>query len=215
MRDWKPAVAIAAVACTLSGCVASSNFYTGRTLEEGKAALTVGLDDIAMGSRDESVTVTKTSPLSPSIGGAVGLPLRLELGLRYFPPEFFEGTLRDQINPRSFTAFDVSLDLHYAVLFGGYSYFRYGATLSKNIHEFEPYVHYSAYAFAGSAAGEFDGSVTGITDAFFHNLRSVGFGIGLPLRSLKVFPEMDYDYVGGDIRHGLWHFGVGFRVYTN
>ena len=126
-------VLLATLTLTLCGCVASSNFYSGRTLEEGKVAVAIGADDIAMGSRDESVSVSKSNPLSPSIGAAVGLPLRLELGLRYFPTQFIEVTMRDQLNPRTFTIADFSLDLHYAILMGGYSYFRYGVTLQMHV----------------------------------------------------------------------------------
>jgi len=199
-----------------SGCVSSSNFYSGRTLEENKLSIGFGLDDIALKSSDNSLSVSKNAPFVPSFNAAYGLPLRLELGMRYYPVNFLEATLRHQVNPRTFDFVDLSLNLHYAVLFGGYSYLKYGATLSKNVHEFEPYVHYSAYHFIGSTASIFDNSfISGAAGTFVNQNRSVGFGVALPVQRAKFFPEVNYQYFGGDISHGLWHFGIGFRVFTN
>lgn len=200
----------------LCGCVASSNFYTGRTLEEKKFSLGFGADDIVTKSTDNSIVVSKDKPLIPSISVAYGLPLRLEASLRYYPTSFFEGTLREQVNPRSFDIFDCSLNFSYASLIGGYSYLKYGISVSKNIQEFEPYVHYSSYYYMGAAKGDFsDNFLSSVTDDFINHNHSIGFGIALPLRHAKIYPEANYQYFENTLRGGLWHFGIGFRADLN
>ena len=148
---------------------------------------------------------------------AYGLPWRLEVGFRYYPVNFFEASLRHQLNPRDFTILDCSLDFQFAHLFGGYSYLRYGISLSKNFNEIEPYVHYSAYHFVNASSTIFDDSfIRGAAEYFINNNRSIGFGIALPAQKrAKLYPEVNYQYFGNDIKHGLWHVGVGFRVFVN
>jgi len=198
----------------LCGCVSSSNYYSGRTLEENKYSVGFGADDILLKSSDKSLSVSKNAPFAPSLAGAYGLPWRFEIGMRYYPANVFEASLREQVNPRTFDVVDLSLNLHYSIIFGSYSYLRYGATLSKNIHEFEPYVHYSAYQFVGATSAIFDNTfISGSEAVFVNSNRSVGFGIALPLKTAKLFPEVNYQYFGGDLTHGLWHFGIGVRVY--
>ncbi len=215
MNNMKLAFLTLPLVALLNGCVASSNFYSGRTLEEGKVAIAVGADDIILKSSDPAVTVEKGKGFAPSFGAAVGLPWRFELGARYFPTNFLELSLRDQINPRDFDIINASVNLHYGLLFGYYSYFKYGVTISKNIAEFEPYVHYAAYRFLGSTTSIFDDSfLSGVEEEFINNNRVIGFGIGLPIRSAKFFPEANYQYFGNDLSHGIWHFGIGLRVYT-
>ncbi len=201
----------------LCGCVASSNFYSGRTLEEGKYSIGVGADDIAMKSSDNSLSVSKNSPFVPSVGGAYGLPWRFEIGMRYYLVNLLGLSLRHQVNPRSFDLVDLSLNLQYDLRFGQYSDLRYGATLSKNIHEFEPYVHYTAYHFIGSTTDVLqDSFISGVAETFVNQNRLIGLGVALPLqKKAKIYPEVNYQYFGGDLSHGLWHFGIGFRFFPN
>ncbi len=201
----------------LCGCVASSNFYSGRTLEEGKYSIGVGADDIAMKSSDNSFSVSKNSPFVPSVGGAYGLPWRFEIGMRYYLVNLLGLSLRHQVNPRSFDLVDLSLNLQYDLRFGQYSDLRYGATLSKNIHEFEPYVHYTAYHFIGSTTDVLqDSFISGVAETFVNQNRLIGLGVALPLqKKAKIYPEVNYQYFGGDLSHGLWHFGIGFRFFPN
>jgi len=104
----------------------------------------------------------------------------------------------------------------YAALIGGYSYLKYGISISKNIHEFEPYAHYSFYHYMGAAKGDFsDNFLSSVTDDFVNHNHSIGFGIALPLRQAKLYPEANYQYFGNTLRGGLWHFGIGMRIYTN
>ena len=209
-------VPVVSCVLVLTGCVASSNFYSGRTLEENKLSIGFGADDILLKSSDNTLTVSKGPPFAPSIIAAYGLPLRLEVGLRYYPINFVEVALRHQVNPRSFDFVDLSLNLQYALQFGNYSYLKYGVTLSKNIHEFEPYVHYSAYQYIGATTAIFDDTfITGPVETYVNSNRSVGFGIALPVQKAKFYQEVNYQYFGGDISQGIWHFGIGFRVFTN
>jgi hypothetical protein len=212
---WKAAVGVSLLPL-VCGCVASSNFYTGRTLEENKLAIGVAADDIYVKSSSGDITVSKDKPFAPVILGAYGLPLRLELGARWYPVSFFELTLRHQVNPRTFDIIDGSLNLHFAHLLGAYSYLKYGVTISKNLHGVEPYLHYSAYHYLGATSGIFDDSfISGLGEVFIDNNRVLGFGIALPVRKAQLIPEANYQYFGGDFSHGLWHVGIGLRVFTN
>lgn len=205
-----------ALTVMVSGCVTTSNYYSARTLESGKFSFTLGTDDIVLKSNNQTVQVSKDKPFTPSIGFAYGLPYRFETNVRYYPSRFVELTLRDQINPRDFELMDGSVNFTYAHLFGGYSYIKYGITISKNIFEFEPYIQYSLYNFMNAEQGDFStGYISANIDDVINNNRSIGFGIGIPLRKAKLFPEVNYQYFGGDTKNGLWHFGVGIRVYTN
>ena len=207
---------------SLFGCVASSSYYTGRTLEKNKFAFGFGADDILMKdskSSSSSVGISKSLPFAPSLEVALGLPLRLEAGLRWYPTRFLEGTLREQLNPRDFNLFDCSLDVSYAGLIGAYSYLKYGATISKNIHEFEPFFHYYFYHSTGKMKSltnsSLDGFITNLSTELINNSHTVGFGIGLPLHKVKFYPTIDYQYYNNDLSLGIWQFGIGIRVFTN
>lgn len=210
-------------ATILSGCVSSSNFYSARTLEQNKLALTFGADDIVMkpaGNLASTVSISKDLPFAPSIGLYYGLPLRLETGIRWYPIRFLEASLREQLNPRSFNTFDASIDLSYAGMIGAYSYLRYGVTVSKDINNIEPFIHYSFYQATGrmtsvSSNTNLDGFITDLSSSLINSSRVIGFGVGLPLKKIKFFPEADYQYYNGDLSQGIWHLGVGIRIYTN
>ncbi|HVO75533.1 MAG TPA: hypothetical protein VMT35_16000 [Ignavibacteriaceae bacterium] len=197
-------------------CAPSSNFYSGRTLEENKLAITAGADDIILKSNENSLTISKDSPFAPSVGAAYGLPLRLEAGLRWYMPRVLEVSLREQVNPRDFEIFDGSFNFTFGHVFEGYSYLRYGISLSKNINEFEPSLHYSFYSFVGATESDFaDSFISGATKEFINKNRVIGFGLGIPVRGIKFFPEVDYQYYNNNFSSGLWHFGIGVRIYTN
>ena len=207
----------------LNGCVAASSYYSARTLEANKLALGFGADDIIMKDSQtslERIGISKDLPFAPSIGLVYGLPYRLETGLRWYPPRFFEISLREQINSRTFKSFDCSLDISYAGLIDIYSYLKYGATISKNINGFEPYFHYYFYNMTGrmkslSGVSSLDGFITNISKEIINNSHTVGFGIGIPFNSVEFFPTVDYQYYNNDISIGLWQFGIGIRIYTN
>ena len=199
-----------------NGCVNTSNFYSGRTLEENKYSLAIAADDLILTSKDNSITVSKSQPFTPSVAFAYGLPYRFESSIRYIPTRFIDFNLRDQINPRSFDFFDCSLNLDYATLVNNYSYLKYGATVSKSIHDFEPYVNYSEYKFINANSADVsDRFIVGIGQEIVNRNRSLGFGIGIPLRKAKIYPEINYQDIGNGFNKAIVHFGIGFRVYGN
>lgn len=65
---------------SLLGCLATTNYYTGRTLEKGKMMISFGMDNIIIQSTDDGLTFNKDMPVSPSLGLALGLPYRFEAG---------------------------------------------------------------------------------------------------------------------------------------
>ncbi len=70
-----------------NGCVASSSFYSGKTLEPKKVAVTFSADDIALKSNDGSVDISKNLPFAPSVGIGIGLPLQLETAFVGIPQD--------------------------------------------------------------------------------------------------------------------------------
>ena len=215
-KKLKLYLSIVLLGLMICGCATSSNFYSAKTLDENKFAITFGADDILIKSSDKSLTVSKDAPLVPSLGAAYGLPFRLETGLRWYPPRLLEISLREQVNPPSFNLFDGSINLSYGYFFSHYSYLKYGISISKDIHEFEPYVHYSFYHFISATEGDFsDSFISGAIEEFINANRTIGLGIGLPVKKLKFYPEVDYQYFNNNLSNGLWHFGIGVRICTN
>ncbi|MFZ1082000.1 MAG: hypothetical protein WAO19_08745 [Candidatus Kryptoniota bacterium] len=205
-------IPIAMLVIALSGCMATSSFYTGRTLDQGKFSPGIGADDILIKSTDNSVSYSTSVAFVPSFLFAYGLPLRLEADARFVIPRLLEVSLRDQINPRSFELFDFAPDITIGDLFGGYTYLRYGASLSKNIGGFEPFVHYSFYHFMEATSSDISNSfVSATVSEITNNDRAIGAGIGIPLGALKLYPEFDYQYFGNDLKWGIWSFGIGIR----
>ena len=207
---------------SLTGCVASSSYYSARTLEQDKFAIGVAADDIVLGASNPGnlrVGISKDLPFAPSLSMAYGLPLGFETGLRWYPVSFLELSLRDQLNPRDFRAFDFSLDFSYAGLIGSYSYIKAGASISRDIDGFEPFLHYYFYHTVGkmrsTSDNAFEGFITNLTGELINDTRTIGFGIAVPAGSIKFFPEADYQYFQGHINSGIWHAGIGVRIYTN
>ncbi|HUI31278.1 MAG TPA: hypothetical protein VLX91_13800 [Candidatus Acidoferrales bacterium] len=200
--------------------MATSNYTTGRTLEPGEEVARLGADYILNTASDGNrvrVGVTKDFPISfvPSVGLAFGLPLRLETSMRWYPVKFLEGSLRWQMNPRSFDAFDASLNFSYAGLIGEYSYAKYGVTVSKNINVIEPYVNYSFYHAVGRFSSDLnflDNSGIATFAASINNSRSAAFGVAVPIVKTKLFPEIDYQYFPNSSSLHLWSFGVGIQL---
>lgn len=66
------------------GCIATTNYYTGRTLKKGRMMISFGLDNIIIQSTDDGLSFNMKMPVSPSLGLALGLPYGFEGGL-YHP----------------------------------------------------------------------------------------------------------------------------------
>ncbi len=99
------------------GCVATTNCYTAKTLRKHQRALTPGLDYIAFWNSHEFLL---SLPI-PSLGIAYGLTDNLEIGLRGYFPYTLESSFRVQLNPKSFSFFDISGNLH----FGTFKFIHY------------------------------------------------------------------------------------------
>jgi hypothetical protein len=196
-----------------SGCVVTSHYHTARTLEKNTFALGINADDIAISSEDKSVSIKKKWAFSPSVVAAWGLPYRLEIGAHCAPPDFIEGSMRFQVNPRSFELFDCSLNLNYAQFFDYYAYLKYGFSLSKSLTGIEPYIHFDLYHFLDANSDDFSlGFFSEVTEASFNRHRSVGFGIAVSFQELKLLPEINYQYFVNEFNNGIWHFGIGIRI---
>ena len=59
------------------------------------------------------------------------------------------------------------------------------------------------------------GFISNITEEVINNSRTIGFGIGVPVKGLKFYPTIDCQYYGNNLSVGIWRFGIGLRLYTN
>ncbi len=190
-----------------SSCI-STNYYTARTLDKGETVITPGLDNLFFVSNEEDGP-KKSLGFSPSLGIASGLPARFEAGARIFFPYTLEGMLRYQVNPKTFTWFDLSLNLHSGVIFTerfnnvSKPYFKYGVMISKTFGSFEPYFGY--YYNNNYFIGEDDTDMA--------NFTILSFGMSLPIfDSDRIYPEVNYltNNSSGD---SFLVFGLGLRVH--
>ncbi len=191
---------------SLLGCLATTNYYTGRTLEKGKMMISFGMDNIIIQSTDDGLTFNKDMPVSPSIGLALGLPYRLEAGVRWYYLKTFEGSFRWQINSRKFRYFDVSTNLHYGSFHLEAEYFKYGLTVSKQLGRFEPFISHYWYA---------SGEMNTISDADVSDIwktnRVVSTGLAIGIKEGYIIPEINYQYMSGHFSDALVFYSLGFK----
>lgn len=215
-----PYTIISLLMTTLPGCMATSCYTTGRTLKPGEEVARIGADYVLNTISDGNhvrVGITKRLPISfvPSVGLAFGLPLRLETSFRWYPVSFLEGSLREQLNPRSFNAFDASANLTYGGYIGKYSYLKYGLTVSKRIDSIEPYVDFAIYHAVGRMSSDMNFFDNGGIESFTSSInasRSMAFGIAVPIAKVKLFPEVDYLFSTSNKSLHLWSFGIGLQI---
>jgi hypothetical protein len=197
---------IIALIVGLVGCIATTNYYTGRTLEKGKAIISPGLDNIIIQSTDEGLSINKNMPFSPSFGFAVGLPYRFEVGLRWYFQKTFEGSFRWQINPRKFRYFDISTNLHYGSFYLQEKYFKYGLTVSKQLNRFEPFISHYWYS---------SGETNSLSNPDFSDIwetnRVVSTGLAIQIKKGLIIPEINYQYISGHFSDALIFYSIGFR----
>ena len=167
----------------LLSCLATTNYYTGRTLLPGKKVVVGGIDNFLIKDIETGQTVR-----------------RLETGLYWHFPESFETYLRWQANPRSFRYFDLSLNSHFGVFAFSYPYIKLGVSLSKEIHGVEPFLNYYVYTNAK------------LTEEFKETSRSLGLGIAIPIPRAQLIPEINFSFTGNEISKGLMMFNVGLRA---
>ncbi len=205
-------ILLTGVPFVISGCAAGGTFYSARTLRPGKFAPGFAGDDLFMKSVDPNVSVTTSVLFVPSFLFSVGLPWRFEADAKFVIPRLLEVSLRDQLNPRSFKLLDVAPEITFGDLVGGYTYLEYGGTASKDISGVEPYLHFGMFKFLHSNSGDFSNSFFSAPTRYITNKsRILGFGIGVPLGELKLYPEVDYQYFGASIKEGVLAFGIGLR----
>jgi hypothetical protein len=189
-----------------SGCI-TTNYYTGRTLEEGRTVLTPGVDNLLL-IEQESGVVDKDLAFSVSMGFAKGLPWRFETGLRCYFPLIWEANLRHQITPRSFDWFDLSANFHAGIVFStrfedvSPPYYKYGFTLSKEILSLQPFI---SYYFNDKFKFE---RVDEKTD-----FRITSFGIAIPNDVDLIIPECSY--YRSPFRKDFYSIGIGLRADLN
>jgi hypothetical protein len=190
----------------ISGCI-TTNYYTGQTLEQGNTVLTPGVDNLVLIEQEEGV-VDKDLSFSISVGVSHGLPWRFEAGIRSYFPYIWEANLRHQINPRSFTLFDISANFHSGIVistrFDDVSppYYKYGLTLSKKIFTFQPFVSYYI-----NNKFKFD-KVEESTD-----FRIISFGIAIPNHKDLIIPECSY--YRSPSGENFYSIGIGLRASLN
>jgi hypothetical protein len=191
----------------LSGCI-TTNYYTGRTLEQGKTVVTPGVDNLVLITRDEGV-IEKDLSFSLSVGVATGLPWRFETGIRTYFPYIWEANLRHQLNPRSFDWFDLSANFHAGVIFSekfddvAPPYYKYGFTISKEIFTLQPFVGYY-----WNNKFEFE------RDSERNDFEIICFGIAIPFRDDLIIPECNYyRSPSGDFH--IYSIGIGLRASLN
>ncbi len=188
-----------------SGCI-TTNYYTARTLEQGKTVMTPGVDNLIL-IKEEDGTVKKGFSFTPSLGVATGLPWRFETGIRLYFPYVLEANLRHQFNPRTFKWFDISVNLHMGFCFNerfvevSAPYYKYGLTLSKEIFSVQPYVSYylnKNFMIENRSADISDYSI-------------ICFGLAVSFKGDLIFPEWNY-YKNKDSTSGYYSFGIGIRA---
>lgn len=201
----------ALLACTalcLPGCIATTNYYTGRTAPDGVWVTTPGADDILIGNpEEEDFFIEKDEPLYPSIGLARGMAHRFELGARWYIPYMLESNLRWQVTPRTMERFAMSANLHYGVIGIWAAYIKYGLTVSTDIWYLQPFT--SFYLFR-------DGGLFGDPDDDWEDLLKTNrvwtCGLGIEIPGGLLIPEVNYQYEGEDYDRGFLFFGIGLRV---
>ena len=180
----------------LSGCMSVSNYYTGKVLPENDYSLSIIANKSTID--DEDIIV------SPAVDFAYGLPYDFEMGFKYTPISLFETYLRYQITPKEFRVFDCSANLHYGQNLIVPGYIKYGITLSKEMEIVEPYVHYSFYRNLSKPNEENIKLTSDVNN-------SVGFGISIQVKKIKIMPEINWQYSTKDIKQNITHFGVAIK----
>jgi hypothetical protein len=190
----------------LFSCIATTNYYTARTLERKKMMILFGLDNVFVQSTESGLQFNKDMPFSPSLGLALGLPYRLETGVRWYFQKTFEGSLRWQVNPKSFRYVDLSTNLHYGSFYLEVNYFKYGLTVSKQIYRIEPFISYYWYS---------NGEITSLSEDDFTDIlktnRVICFGMALKVKEGYIIPEVNYQYIKNNIKEALVFYSIGFK----
>jgi len=198
----------------LTGCFATSNYYTGKTAEEGEKVLTAGFDNIVIQDTETGETAKRDMPFTPTFGLAFGLPLRFELGLRWYFLRTLEADLRWQATPISYKPFNLSLNLHAGLWELHTQYMKYGATISKQLGKFEPALSFFEYEYRGSFDLE-EGLFGEGSHDFRVKTRVLSLGLAYHVPHAILIPEANYQYSPGHFGPGVIYYGLGIRILIN
>lgn len=194
---------LALMSLLMFSCIATTNYYTARTLNRGETVFTPGWDNLLLVScADEDEGKRWHFFLTPSLGLAAGVGYRMETGLRWYFPYVFDATFRVQLTPRSFRAFDLSVNGHVVGPFLMPPLFKYGATLSKEIRGWQPFLSYYQYYPMRDRDGWDD----------FKTLPVLCFGLAIPFKQQLIIPEINYQFEADEFSRGYFLCSLGFRM---
>jgi hypothetical protein len=190
---------------SLMGCFATTNYYTGRTLDNNKMVLTAGFDNMFINFEGDIFQKDEFN-IYPSIGLSRGFPKRFEGGFRWYFLTTFEGTVRWEMTPESFKTFDLSTNLHYGTWNLLSNYFKYGLTMSRQFYRIEPYISYYQYA-----DGNINISYKNSNDLYYQN-RVISAGISHYVKGWGyVVPEVNFQFLGNEFDKLIIYWSIGFR----
>lgn len=191
---------------SLMGCFATTNYYTGRTLNNNKMVLTAGLDNMLINFEGDILQKDEFI-IFPSIGLSRGFPKRFEAGFKWYFLKTFEGTLRWEMTPESFETFDLSTNLHYGTWNLYTNYFKYGLTLSRQFNKIEPYISYYQYADGNIKNQSYDN----FNDLYYQN-RVISTGFSHYVKGWGyIVPEVNFQFFGNEYNKPIIYWGIGFR----
>ncbi|MBN2011477.1 hypothetical protein JW960_19245 [candidate division KSB1 bacterium] len=195
----------------LSGCAATSNYYTAKTLKPKQKVITPSWNNMVNfnpNSHDNHWTLG----LIPGCGIFTGLPWRFETGVNYIFPSILDFIGRWQINPESFTLFDACTNFHFGTLIvpvsdGAITWTKYGIILSKQFNRYQPFFSISKFT-----VGFFSQETLELKNSELNSPTILSFGYAyLDRHNGQITPEIGYVF---DYHENLnfWTFGVGIRV---
>lgn len=180
----------------LLSCLATTNYYSGKTLPAGKKVVIAGFENLLVKEGNKKDIFDRSLPITPSLGFSFGLGNRFESGIHWFWLTALEAYLRWELTPARFPFFDLSANAHVGTDLPFFSYLKIGSTISKKIWVFEPFMNYYWYSWGD----------------FFNTSGSVGFGVVVSLQESQIVPEVNYQIPANDDFSGLYLFNIGIKV---
>lgn len=176
------------------------NYYTGKTLEDGKSVVIAGVEIVS----SEDLNDITFSPFTVSFGYVEGFPHKFEFGIGFVLPLFIEGTMRYEITPRDNKFINMSFNSHLVKGFGVEPYLKYGITASREIGAVTPILSY--YQHSGFEKKRTLGRT-------INDMQTISVGVAIPIKKGYLIPELDYHYSKEDFSYGWPVFGIGLRIW--
>lgn len=175
-------------------CIMTSNGFTGRTLERGEINISPAFDYLVISDKDQT-----RFGFYPSFGADFGIPLRSEIGIKYYPLTFFKGSLRTQLTPRDFDNWQIgtTVDINYTSIDSWplIPFFRITAGYNTDITR--PFINLSY-----SPIKIYD------RNGYFQ----FGVGAGIPLGPKENQTVLIPELMIGSRDEYMLSFGLGFRL---